>query len=319
MKLFLFFLILAFLSWQCTSSQPEILALQPEIDGDWWQVAGNPDLGDFTSDGQEPVDFGIWPAKDGSWQLWSCIRKTKAPGNTRLFHRWEGENLTDSHWLAKGIVMTSDTTLGEALNGLQAPYVIQLKDSFLMFYGDWNRICLATSSDGKSFDRYLRNGSPALFGNQKMTRDPMVIRQNDQWMCYYVANPEDTGKIYMRTSANLFQWSEPSTVSWGGEAGYEFWKSECPFVIPDLQGYHYLFRTQSYGKGKADTLQNNQLTRIYRSRDLTDFGKDDDQYLAARLKVAAPEIFKHRDQWYIAALMPDLQGIRIAKLKWVEE
>ena len=35
--------------------------LVPEIDGDWWQVAGNPDLGEFNSDEQEPTAFGMWP------------------------------------------------------------------------------------------------------------------------------------------------------------------------------------------------------------------------------------------------------------------
>jgi len=32
--------------------------------------------------------------------------------------------------------------------------------------------------------------------------------------------------------------------------------------------------------------------------------------------MAAPEIFKYEGQYYIAALLTDLKGIRIAKLKW---
>ena len=44
-----------------------------EIEGQWWQIAGNPDLGEFTSPRQQPVDFAPWQAKDGTWQLWSCI------------------------------------------------------------------------------------------------------------------------------------------------------------------------------------------------------------------------------------------------------
>jgi hypothetical protein len=59
--------------------------LRPEIDGDWWTVAGDPDLGDWTRDKQQPVDFAVWQAADGSWQLWSCIRQTGCGGNTRLF------------------------------------------------------------------------------------------------------------------------------------------------------------------------------------------------------------------------------------------
>lgn len=55
----------------------------PVIEGDFWQIAGNPDLGELTGEKQHPVDFGIWQARDCTWQLWSCIRGTKCGGNTR--------------------------------------------------------------------------------------------------------------------------------------------------------------------------------------------------------------------------------------------
>ena len=42
-------------------------ALVPQIDGAWWKVAGDPDLGKLTSERQQPVDFTVWPARDGSW------------------------------------------------------------------------------------------------------------------------------------------------------------------------------------------------------------------------------------------------------------
>ena len=37
------------------------------------------------------------------------------------------------------------------------------------------------------------------------------------------------------------------------------------------------------------------------------------------LVVAAPELFEYEGRHYIAALMPDIQGIRIAKLAWVRD
>lgn len=63
--------------------------LIPRIDEDWHQIAGQPVLADLTGERQQPVDFAICRASDRSWQLWSCIRGTKEPGHTRLFHRWE--------------------------------------------------------------------------------------------------------------------------------------------------------------------------------------------------------------------------------------
>ncbi|MHC4656967.1 MAG: hypothetical protein ACYS91_18405, partial [Planctomycetota bacterium] len=100
--------------------------LRPQIKGPWWQVAGNPDLGEFTSPRQQPVDFAIWQAKDGTWQLFSCIRNTKCGGNTRLFYCWEAKNLTDKNWKPMGIAMQADVTLGEQKGGLQAPHVIKV-------------------------------------------------------------------------------------------------------------------------------------------------------------------------------------------------
>ncbi|MCY2950552.1 MAG: family 43 glycosylhydrolase [Planctomycetota bacterium] len=64
---------------EATSTAP----LMPRIAGDWWMVAGDPDLGDLTDPKQQPVDFSIWQAADGTWQLWSCIRIAKLEWGTQ--------------------------------------------------------------------------------------------------------------------------------------------------------------------------------------------------------------------------------------------
>ena len=125
-------------------------AVAPEIDGEWWQVAGDPDLGTLTTPEQQPVDFGIWQAADGTWQLWSCIRKTKETGTGRLFHGWEGARLTDADWTPRGIQMRASTAIGEVDGGLQAPYVKVIDGRWHMFYGSWQAIWQARSSTWKS-------------------------------------------------------------------------------------------------------------------------------------------------------------------------
>ena len=50
-----------------------------------------------------------------------------------------------------GIAMEADPALGETQGGLQAPYVFKVKDLYHMVYGDWARICLATSADSPTF------------------------------------------------------------------------------------------------------------------------------------------------------------------------
>lgn len=284
--------------------------------GEWWQVAGDPDLGPLTHPRQQPVDFAIWQAADGTWQLWSCIRGTKDPGKGRLLHRWEGANLTDRHWTPKGIALRADATLGEAPGGLQAPFVLRHDRKFWLFYGDWNRICLATGEDGKTFTRHRNTeGKPQLdFAGPIRTgrngRDPMVTRFGDLWYCYYTAHFDKKGFAYARTSKDLLHWGEEKIVAGGGRSGNGSYSAECPFVVEPQPGHYYLFRTQRYG-AKAQTM-------VYHSRNPLDFGVNNDEaHYVATLPVAAPEIFQHEGRWYLAALLPSLKGIQIAPLEWL--
>ncbi len=65
-----------------------------------------------------------------------------------------------------GIAMEARTDLGETPGGLQAPHVVKEGGTYHMFYGDWERICLARSEDGKLFERVqVKDGQPdALLG-----------------------------------------------------------------------------------------------------------------------------------------------------------
>ncbi len=251
-------LVLSALILARTATAAEPIA-QPGIVGDWWQVAGDPDLGALTTPGQQPVDFGIWQAADGTWQLCSCIRGTKEAGHTRLFYRWEGAKLTDADWKPMGIAMHADPRFGEMPGGLQAPYVFQADGRFVMFYGGWEDICSATSADGKQFERRRNSdGKAALFRSHEgtQTRDPMVLRIGELWYCYYTAHSSaatrDAGADYCRTSKDLLSWSEPYTVAKGGRAGSGAFSAECPFVVELHPGAFYLFRTQRYGRNCAN-------------------------------------------------------------------
>lgn len=303
----------------------------PRIEGEWWSITGNPDLGQYTTERQEPVDFAIWQAADGTWQLWSCIRHTNAGERTRLFHSWEGDRLTDTDWMPKGIAMEADPSLGETPGGLQAPYVFREDGTYYMFYGDWERICLATSQDGKKFTRVKNEqGQPNLFTGPYMSaRDAMVLIENGLYYCYYtghtaadksltingqkVAQPFHCA-VFCRTSADKRNWSEPFIVSAGGSpASQDRWyggDSECPFVLK-RNGFFYLFRNQRYGAANQNTQ--------YASRDPHNFGLDDDRFMISTLPVAAPEIVTHEGQDYIVALKTTLDGIRMARLTWSEQ
>lgn len=180
-RLFLFSVFLFVLSVTGYGRALDERVLAPVIDGSWWQVAGSPMDHKYVTERQQPVDFAVWQAADGTWQLWSCIRKTTAggpKGNTRFFYRWEGKNLTDTNWKPIGIAMEADPSLGETPGGLQAPHVIKIGRTYHMFYGDWVNICRATSQDGKNFTQVLvKDGKTGMFneGDGEHARDPMIL------------------------------------------------------------------------------------------------------------------------------------------------
>jgi hypothetical protein len=179
-----------------------------------------------------------------------------------------------------------------------------------MAYGDWENICMARSTDGKTFERVLKaDGKAGRFseGPGCNTRDAMMIRIGRKWHCYYTAMPNDQGMVYCRTSSDFLTWGEARVVAYGGSAGTNQWSSECPHVVKVSGGSYLLFKTQLYGPGA--------ITRVYRSSNPLYFGVNEDaEYLIGTLPVAAPEILFDGGKTYIAALNPNLDGIRIAEI-----
>lgn len=311
------FIILFGIMVSCNKSDNYIY--KPVITSDWWEITGNPDLGKYTSEKQQPVDFGVWQATDGTWQLWSCIRHTNCGGNTRLFYGWEGRSLTDTNWKPLGITMEADTTMGEVFGGLQAPHVIVKDDIYFMLYGGWAQICLAKSTDGKNFHRVInQNGTTALFSGPFInTRDAMTLKIDETYYCYYTGhlmnfNPGDIrAAIFCRTSADLFTWSEPTMVSGGGSiADMDSWgggDAECPHVV-QLKDKFVLFRNVEYGK--------NNINYQYCADNPLNFGINTDSLMVGNLPIAAPEIVKYQDEYFIFSLKESLDGIKAAKLKF---
>jgi hypothetical protein len=296
--------------------------LIPQIDGQWWQVVGSPMDHKYATERQEPVDFAVWQAADGTWQLWSCIRNTTAGGEngrTRFFYRWQGENLTDTDWKPMGIAMEGDPSFGEIPGGLQAPHVVKVGQTYYMFYGDWVNICHATSKDGKNFTRVIQdNGKTGMFneGDGEHARDPMILRVGNRYHCYYTAHSmrspasNHRGVNYCRISTDLRNWGPSKVIAEGSNYRTGPYCAECPHVVylPESKHY-YLFNTQRYGR--------RQHVTVFRSADPFRFGINDNRLEVATLPVAAPEIILHDGRYYIASLMPSLKGIQIARLKWV--
>ena len=257
------------------------------------------------------MDFSVWQAADSSWQLGACVRGTGCGGHGRLLYRWESASLEARDWAPKGILLESDEKFGETPGGLQAPFVLQERDRYVMFYGDWVNICLAISTDGKSFDRRLDGrGHSALFneGQHANTRDPMSLKHEGRYYVYYTGVVDDRGAIYCRTSDDLHQWSESRIVCSGGSGGSGPADAECVFV-----SYH-----EEYDEFCLLRWHSDGLTSVYRSDDPLDFGVDSDEKRVGELSAEVARVIHSGDQSYLSSLHGDYTGIRLAKMRWVE-
>jgi hypothetical protein len=282
----------------------------PVLEGEPWQLVGKPDLGEYNSPKQEPVDFAVWQAADGTWQLWSCIRHTKTGGEHRLFHGWEGTRIEQPNWKPTGIQMQADVSLGETEGGLQAPHVVFHDGKFHMLYGDWNRICRAESIDGKKFTKVVQpDGKTGMYADGDFTRDAMALKIKDLWYVYTTSDPNGQCAIRCRTSPDLQNWGRYSiTVASGGRASAKRRTAECPQVVKHKDLY-YLFRTESY--------RGTPMTHVYVSSDPLHFGNNRDEwYYATTLNLAAPEYVLHEGNEYLAYLNTGLDGVRMQKLAW---
>ncbi len=315
-------------------------AIMPEVDGNWQTLTDGavlPELGEFVwTNGTLPIDFSIWQAEDGTWQLDACVRALRKPQERtkyRVFYRWEGTSLTeDNNWQPQGISQTGLPEFGESASVHQAPHVLKYDDGkYRMFYGVGDTISLAESDDGKIFTRVLNaSGKSTLFpafagpkpewggSSYNNSRDPVTLKDGDTYYCYYAVSgmskgrfgvpPYVQGGFACQTSTDLKTWSDPVIVSTGGTAGTTPICAECPHVIK-RHGMYYLFRSGTKSK-----------THVYCSDNPLDFGVNDDKYhTGLSWKMDGVEIIHHNGQDYIASFTHGKpRSYRIAKLKWGE-
>jgi hypothetical protein len=317
--------------------------LRPVLDGDFWMVGDNPDLGPLQGNTdpargpvQECVDHHVFQSPDGAWHLWGCVRHT-AVG--RVLYHWEAASVTDQHWRQTGEVIRVDRGAGECLNGvpeevIQSPFIARKGRTYYMFYGGSaagtdeagsavppgdprmaGQICMMTSRDGRTWTCHHNGlGRSRVFIGPSASRDPCVLKVGRRWHLYYAGfhgEGCDRAAFFARTSGDQLRWSDWRVVHEDLSFGAQRWDTECPHVV-HRGGDFYLFRTVEYASAN---------THVFRSEDPLDFGVGDarDKYVGP-IAVAAPEVIVAPDgQEYITSNHDLTGGTRICHLTWVEE
>lgn len=178
---------------------------------------------------------------------------------------------------------------------LWAPFVVEREGIYYMFYGPCE-IRLAISTD-----LFLWEPRGTCFAQQGGARDPWVTEIGGVPHMVYTAGES----VWLRTSANLFAWSDPREIFRMRRPG----APESPVLI-ERKGWFYLFWTLYDGEnGPYDN-----RTFVYTSRSPHDFNTAEE---VAMLPAHAPELIQDEEgRWFITSAEWPRRGVSIAPLEW---
>ena len=306
--------LLSMTSSLCQSPASDAPHILPSLAGPWIRLTDRPPLERWSTPEAEPVDFTIFQAADGNWQLIACIRKTSHPGKGRLLYRWSSPRLDVPNWQPVGIFLESSESLGHREGHLQAPFCVVDDGQYYLFYNS-RGAHLMTGRNGLQFEPWVGpDGSTSVF---PMGRDLMILDdrlKNGRWIAYYTmvqpgSNPATKDHMVMARTAPalLGPWSQEA-LNIGSLSpppqGYPFAYTESPFVLY-REGWYFRFEHMN----------------VYASRDPLQWSGPLVACLIPEnpLKFLAPEIITHEGRDYIAAYGwadDNPRGVFLAPLKF---
>ena len=221
-------------------------------------------------------------------------------GEFLSFHAKASEKglLSDQGFIDLPKVLPPDDRPGEKLEN-QAPFVIRKEGLYYMFYGP-SPIRLAVSKYPLNWD--LKG---ILFSEEKGARDPSLIFSNNKYHMIYCTER----KVAMRTSIDLYNWSEPTVIYESSD-----FDPESPSIVIKDKSF-YLFVCSWDGIWDKKDIQGayQYKTYVYCSKKINDFQNREP---ITTLNAHAPEIFQHEDQWFISSVEWPNRGISIDRLSW---
>ena len=282
----------------------------PRLEGNWIQLVGQPQLEKWASPDVEPVDFTVFRADDGRWQLISCIRKTTHPGAGRLLYRWSSDDLTREGWKGEGIFLASKEEWDHAEGRVQAPFHIKDgKTHYLMYNSRGGH--LMTSADGIDFKPV---GKKAVLN---MGRDVCLLddrNRSGKWIAYYTS-PERGINPATKDHTIRARTAEKLEGPWSAEA------VEIPPVTPPAKGYEFVCAESPTVIRRGAWYYRFEQLHVFASKDPLKWEGKTITSLEPRdpLKRLAPEIVTHEGKDYIVAYQwrgKDPRGVFLARVVW---
>ncbi len=293
---------------QGAEGKPEI----PFLEGGWRRIAAPPKLERFGTGKEQTVDFTIFRAADGTWQLVSCIRNTAHPGDGRLLYRWEGKSLEDADWEPRGIFLTSDAKLGHREGRAQAPHCVLEEGTYWLFYSSTGAHAL-TSKDGKAFEP--ARAADGAFRFFDMPRDLALFdhrARDGKWYAFFTdIRP---GKYPERKDHTVSYRTAPRLAGpWSAE------KTDVGVVSPSPPGYLFAMAESPFVLERGGWLYRLEQLNVLASRDLSRWEGPPVASLAGPnvFEYLAPELVVDGDRTWLAAYRDHGKaGIFLARLGW---
>ncbi len=255
----------------------------------------------------------VYDAANRQWHMFGIH------GSQKSFLHLTSDSLTAPGW-------TKQADFVYRGREIWAPYVLSHAGKFWMFYtaiGTPREIVLSTSADLQANRWMHAPQNPVLArknadGSDGKNKDPMILRDGDQWIMYYSAvkkrqGGQDYWVVGASTSRDLVNWSEMTIVfdeNLPNDPGVE-----SPFVVKRGKDYYLFLSARPWHGGNHDG-----GVDVFRSRSpfswnpVTDhvrrFPRDPD-------KAHAPEIVRDLDgKWYMTMCGHGKGGWWIAPLEW---
>ncbi len=276
----------------------------------------------------EVVDFTVFQADDGSWQIIGCVRWTTYPTwngvtNGRILYRWESTNFFATNWTEKGVFMTTSNMPPETqgtYNGgmIQAPHVVKDGDMYYMIYNS-KYAHMMSSSNGLDWVHQTNYAGSYTHFDPTGGRDIALVDNRDvdgNWYAIYC--PKTPGwdsrgytNVYRAAAGILGPWSAEMPM-----ATQPYWQDvESPFMVRRGGWYYLLLQDRVFAQPN--------ITNFFGSPELTVMnhfnGNLDDP--TTSIRGVAPEIVHYPGgQDYLAAYNTiagdPLEGIEIRPLDW---
>lgn len=257
-------------------------------------------------------DFCIFNGPDNRWHAIGIMGTGTWASETSLFHCSSDVPYGPYSIHPPLLTRLAQGNTPNAAPQKHAPFVVVKDGVCHMFF----RRPPGTNLLVTSLDTFRWTDDPVIIFEENDARDACIQEFDGVWHWYYCQWIEVNGKkrscILLRRSTNLKEWDAPVVVHCDTSREVRHSHLESPFVV-HAAGYYWLFV-------RNRTMDERCVTTVFRSDCPVRFAWGERAWDTELPGIHAPELFFHRERWYIARVSGPPDNLPCAPRSggWVE-